>query len=125
MKKYILIVLCALLGLMMLNSGFNKFFHYMEMPEMGAEAGALLGAFMASKWLFPLVAIAEIVGGAAIAIPRTRALGAVILFPIVLGIMLFHAVQDTGNIIVSIIMLAIVLFVIVDNREKYMPMIKG
>ena len=92
---------------------------------MGQEASELIGAFVGSKWLFPLVGIAEIIGGALIAIPRTRALGAIILFPVVLGILLFHAVQDPENIVVSIIMLAVNLFVIVDNREKYMPMIKN
>ncbi|MFD2037495.1 DoxX family membrane protein, partial [Belliella marina] len=75
MKNKILTVLCVLFGLMMLNAGLNKFFNYMPMPEMSEEMMQVMGALVAIKWIFPLVAIIEIIGGILIAIPKTRALG--------------------------------------------------
>jgi uncharacterized membrane protein YphA (DoxX/SURF4 family) len=123
MKNKIVLVLSILFGVMMLNSGLNKFFQFMPMPEMSAEAGGLMVAFAASGWMFPLIALGEIIGGILIAVPKTRALGALVLFPIVVGIFLFHAVLDPATVGMSIVLLAINLFVIWDNKTKYMPMI--
>ena len=103
MKRKILFVVSLLFGLMMINSGINKFLNYMPMPEMTEAAGALAHAFVQSGWVFPLVALAEIVGGALIIANRFRALGAIILLPITVGIFLFHVVLDPGAIIMSIV----------------------
>ncbi|HCO85795.1 MAG TPA: DoxX family protein, partial [Arenibacter sp.] len=46
MKNKILTVLCILFGLMMINSGLNKFFNYMPMPEMSEEMMQIMGGFM-------------------------------------------------------------------------------
>ena len=123
MKNKILFVVCLLMSLMLINSGFNKFFHYMELPEMSQESMNLMLAIVASKWLFPLIALVEIIGGVLFAIPKTRALGAIMIFPIVVGIVLLHAVQDPGTVGVAIVMLLINGWAIYENRAKYMPMI--
>ena len=90
MKNKILTALCILFGLMMINSGLNKFFNYMPMPEMSEEMMQIMGGFMTIKWIFPLVAIIEIIGGALIAIPKTRALGALVILPVMVGIFVHH-----------------------------------
>ena len=82
MKKKILFGLSALMGLMMINSGLNKFLNFMPMPEMPKEAGALMMAFAESGWLLPLIALAEIVGGILFIAPKFRALGAIVLLPV-------------------------------------------
>ncbi|WP_027420961.1 DoxX family membrane protein [Crocinitomix catalasitica] len=123
MKNKILLVLGILLGLMMLNSGLNKFFGFMEMPPLPEDAGSLMMAFAGSGWMIPLIALAEIVGGILFAIPKTRALGAIVLFPIILGILLFHILQAPDGLIMSIILFVINIVVIIDNKEKYLPMI--
>lgn len=123
MKNKILLVFTALFGLMMLNSGLNKLFNYMPMPELTEQQLALFGAFAQIKWLFPLVAIVEIVGGVLIAIPKTRALGAIVILPVMVGIVVHHAVHDPGTIAIALIMFAINLWAIIDNKDKYLPMI--
>ncbi|MGY0650185.1 MAG: hypothetical protein ACW7DU_18880, partial [Paraglaciecola chathamensis] len=62
------------------------------MPEINEAAGATMGAFAATGWLFTLVGLAEIIGGVFTAIPKYRALGAIVLFPVLVGILLFHVV---------------------------------
>lgn len=95
----------------------------MPTPEMNEAAGALMGAFAAAGWLFPLIAIVEVIAGALFIVPKYRALGAIMILPITIGIFLFHAVLDPATLIISIVLLAINAAVIFNNKEKYMPMI--
>lgn len=125
MKNKILLVLTILFGAMMVNSGLNKFFWYMPMPEMPEEMMKVFAAFATIEWLMPLVAITEIIGGILIAIPKTRALGAIVILPVMVGIVLQHAVHDPAGVIIPLILFVINLWAILDNKEKYMPMIKS
>ncbi|ELR71155.1 hypothetical protein C900_02959 [Fulvivirga imtechensis AK7] len=125
MKKKILFVLCLLMGLMFINAGLNKFFNYMPVPDDLPEEMMKMGAAMMEiGWLFPLVAIAELAGGILFIIPKLRPLGAIILLPIMIGILLTHAVAAPSGLPLVIVMFALNLFVIYDNREKYLPMIR-
>ena len=125
MKNKIILVVSILFGLMFINSGLNKFFNYMPMPtDMPENMVKFMAAFMEFKWLMPLVALAEIVGGVLFMITRYRALGAIVIFPIMVGILLTHIVNVPSGLIMAIVLMAINLWVIFENREKYMPMIK-
>lgn len=123
MKNKILTVATGLFGLMMLNSGLNKFLHYMPMPEMSEGAVKTMMAFVEAGWIFPLIAIVEIVGGVLIAIPKFRALGAIIILPVMVGILLFHLVQEPSAIVMTLIIFGINIWAIVDNRKKYAHLI--
>jgi putative oxidoreductase len=124
MKNKVLFVLSLLLGLMMINSGLNKFFEYIPMSEQGSQdLMDLLTAMKTIAWLIPLVAVVEIIGGLLLIIPKTRALGAIVLFPVIVGILVSHIVDDPAGIAIAIILMAINLWVIYENRAKYLPMI--
>lgn len=123
MKNKILIALTALFGLMMINSGLNKFFNYMPMPELTPQQLTLFGAFETIKWIFPLVGLVEVVGGLLIAIPKTRALGALVILPVTVGIVVHHAVHDPGTIAIALVMLGINVWAILDSKDKYLPML--
>ena len=124
MKKKVNFILSVLFGLLFLNSGLNKFLNYMPAPDdMPEAAGQLMYAFANSGWLFPLIAIVEILGGILYVLPRFRPLGAVIIFPILIGILLFHLVQAPSGILIPFLLLVINSWIMVENREKYLPMI--
>ncbi len=125
MKNKILTILCILFGLMMVNSGLNKFFNYMPMPELSEEMMLVMGAFMTIKWIFPLVAFVEIVGGVLIAIPKTRALGAIVIFPVMVGIFMQHLVHDPATIAIVLVLFAINIWAIAANWHKYKPIIES
>lgn len=125
MKNKILTALCILFGLMMINSGLNKFFNYMPMPEMSEEMMQIMGGFMTIKWIFPLVAIIEIIGGTLIAIPKARALGALVILPVMVGIFVHHLIHDLTGIGIALILFVINIWAIVANWNKYEPIIKG
>ena len=124
MKQKAMLVLCILFALMMVNAGLNKFFNYMPMPEMSEELMQVFGAYMTTKWILPLVAIAEIVGGILIAIPKTRALGALVILPVTVGILVHHLVLDVAGIGMGLVLFLINVWVIYENREKYLPIIQ-
>jgi len=125
MKQKILTVLSVLFGLLLINGGLNKFFNYMPVPEdMAEEMMKDFGAIMEISWLMPLIAIAEIIGGLLIIFPKTRAFGAVVLFPVMVGILLTHIFVDTSGLLIALVIWAILLWIIYENREKYRPMFK-
>src|SRR3546814_20136558 len=98
MKRKVLFVLCLLLGLLFINAGLDKFFHYMPIPEDLPEPMVNMSmSMMEVSWLMPLVGFFEIVGGLLLIIPRFRALGAVVICPILDGIFLqpFHLARSS------------------------------
>lgn len=125
MKSKILFVISLLFGAMMINSGLNKFLDYMPAMEMPEAAGNLIGAFIASEWLFPLIAIVEIIGGILIVIPKTRALGAAMILPIMVGILLFNITLAPSNLGISIVLSVILGWIIWENRNKYNHLIEN
>jgi putative oxidoreductase len=124
MQQKILNVLCILFGIGMIVFGANKFLNFMPMPEdMPAEQKAAFGALMSLKWLMPLIAIAEIVGGALMLLPKTRALGAIVILPVTVGIVLHNAVFEPSGLAIAGVFAAINIWAIIDNKKKYEPMI--
>jgi len=92
-----------------------------DMPEKMQKMGA---AFMEISWLMPLTGIAEIAGGILFIIPKTRALGAIVIFPVMTGILLANYFAMPSGLPITLALLAINLWVIYENREKYLPMIQ-
>jgi putative oxidoreductase len=126
MKKKILFVISLLFGLMFINSGLNKFFQYMPMPkDMPENMMKVMGAFMEIGWLMPLVAVVEIIGGILFITNKYRALGAIMIFPVTLGVLLTHVVNLQSGIPIALILMAINIWVIIENRAKYMPMLRS
>jgi uncharacterized membrane protein YphA (DoxX/SURF4 family) len=124
MKKKILFIVCLLFGLMFINAGLNKFFNYMPVPkDMPQSVMAMFGAIMQIKWLLPLIGIAEIIGGVLVIIPKYRALGAIIILPVLVGILL-TAISLSSGLLMALILFAVLVWIIIENREKYLPMVR-
>ncbi|MDA9555073.1 DoxX family membrane protein [Pelobium sp.] len=125
MKKKILFVICLLFGLMMVNAGLDKFLHYMPMPEkMPEKLTKVFHAFIEIGWLLPLVGLTEIIGGILFIIPKTRALAALILLPVLVGILLTNTITEQSGLPIALILIGIEFWVIYENKEKYLPIIK-
>ena len=125
MKKKIMFVVSLLFGLVFINAGLNKFFNYMPIPEdLPENMVKLMSALMEVSWLIPLVAFAEILGGLLFAIPKTRVLGAMVIFPIIIGILLTNINSAPSGLPIALILLAINLWIIYENREKLSLLIR-
>lgn len=125
MKKKILFIIYLLFGLMFINSGLNKLFNYIPVPEdLPEKMVALNSAMEQIGWLLPLVAVVEILGGLLFIISRFRPLGAIVIFPIMIGIVLTHITAAPTGLPVAIILLMINLWAIIENKEKFILLIK-
>jgi uncharacterized membrane protein YphA (DoxX/SURF4 family) len=124
MKNKILFVLCLLFGLMFINAGLNKFLNYMPMPkDLPESMMKVMGAFMQISWLMPLVGVIEIIGGILFIIPRYRALGSIVILPVMVGILLLNIFNAPSGLPIALVLFAINIWVIIENRAKFLPMI--
>ncbi|MGV3763032.1 DoxX family membrane protein [Parapedobacter sp.] len=124
MKNKIQFALRLLFGIGYVNSGLNKFFNYMPVPDDLPEALIrVFTAFMEIGWLMPLVAVIEIVGGLLFIPPKFKALGAIVIFPISVGVLLIHLTVAPAGLPMALFIMAINVWVIIDNRRKYLPMV--
>ena len=125
MKQKIFNGVSILFGLLLINGGLNKFLNYMPVPEDLPEA--LLKdteALMEIAWLMPLIGLAEVVGGLLILMPKTRALGALVVFPVMVGVLLTHIFVAPSGLPIAIVIWVILTWIIYENKERYLPIIK-
>lgn len=124
MKNKVRFALCLLCGLMFINSGLNKFLNYIPVPENLPEKLVKMNtAIMEIGWLLPLVGIVEIIGGVLFIIPKYRALGAIVLFPVMTGILFTHVTVAPSGLPMVLVIFAIILWVMIEKRKKYFCMI--
>ena len=119
MKNKIFTGARILFGFMMVNSGLNKFLNYMPIPEMTESAEALMVALGASIYVLPLVAIVELLAGGLIITKKYNALGAILMMPITINIFLIHTVLNPAGIILSLVLLLINLWILLENKSKF------
>ena len=126
MKNKILFVICLLFGLMMMNAGLDKFLHYMPMPtDIPEPMLKAFNAFMAIGWLMPLVGAVELVSGLLFLFPKTRTLGALMILPVMVGIVLCNTVTEPSGAPIALVLFAINIWVLIESRDKLKPIFKS
>ena len=125
MKNKIFNVISVLFSLLLINGGLNKFLNYMPVPDNLPEA--LMKDDLAIREisrLLPLVGAAEIIGGLLILFPKTRALGGLVVFPVMVGVLLTHLTVAPEGLPIAIVIWAILLWVLWENRQKFSILLK-
>ena len=92
-----------------------------DMPDKMVKAGM---AFAEIGWLMPLVGTFEVIGGILLIVPRTRALGAIVLVPILTGILLANISMAPSGLPIVFALIAVLAWVIIDNRAKYLALVQ-
>ncbi len=118
MNSKVFMAVRILLGLFVLFFGLNKFFHFMDMGDMSAEAGAYFGALSSAK-VITLVAIVEIVAGVGLIFNKYGALLALILMSISVNAVLFHATLEPGSIGGALALLVLNVIVLYGYKDSY------
>lgn len=95
--KHIPSIAGGILGLAFIVFGLNHFLHFIEIPAPpeGSPPYLFFGAIGPSGYL-TFIKVCEILGGIAVAIPRTRNLGLLVLGPIVINILAFQVFLAKG-----------------------------
>lgn len=117
--KIVKFIFALLFGLMFINAGLNKFFLYMPMPEFTAAQQEIFDALEKLSWITPLVGLVEIIGGLLFIFPRTRALGALIILPVTIGIVLHNYTFEPSGLSIAVPLLLINIWMIADNWSKF------
>ncbi len=114
-----------LLGIMLIVFGLNKFLQFMPMPPLPDDAGAFMGALVASGYILPIVALVEIGTGILLLINKFKALALVILFPVMLNAFLFHLFLDLPGIGAAALAIIMNAFLIISEKESYQGLLKA
>ncbi|MFN2425029.1 MAG: DoxX family membrane protein [Candidatus Binatia bacterium] len=112
-------VIRILVGLLLLVGGLNKFIGFMPNPPHNEAGGAFMAALAATGYMFPIIAVVEILAGAAFVAGRFVALAAVILTPVALNIVLFHAVLDPSGAIPGYFVGAATIYLLAVSYPRY------
>ncbi len=94
-----------------------------EQPAMTGNAKTFMDGMMAAGYLLPLIKITELVCGILLLIGIFAPLATVIIFPISLNILCYHAFVGHDDMIMAIFIVAANLFLAYAYREKYKPML--
>jgi uncharacterized membrane protein YphA (DoxX/SURF4 family) len=111
-----------LLGLTFAVFGLNFFLQFMPMPPQSGSAGAFLGALFATGYMFPLIKVTEIVGGALLMAGRATPFALVLLAPVVVNILAFHLVLDPAGAGLSLLLTSLMAIVAWAHRDAFKPL---
>lgn len=107
--KALPIVAGILLGLLFVMSGVVLLFKLVPIPEIpeGTPPAHFMAAFGPTGYM-TFIKVLEVLGGLLVAIPRTRNLGLLVLGPILVNILAYHAFVMNGDGLFSGMLLFIV-----------------
>ena len=122
MKISVLIVR-ILMGLMFAFASIAFFFKLMDAPEQTGSVKIFNYGIAASIYLMPTVKVIELLCAIAFLSGRFVPLASVILFPIMLNILLFHAFLEPSGLIMAILLILGNLFLANYYRDRYKSML--
>ncbi len=119
-KKIAGIATRILLGLLFFVFGLNGFLNFMphEAPT-DPKIVAFMGGLFQTGYFFPFLKGTEVLIGIALLANRYTALALVVLAPIALNILLFHAVLAPEGNVMSILIIVLLTYQAWLNKEKY------
>jgi putative oxidoreductase len=117
--KIAVMIARILLGLIFFVFGLNVYLHFIPNQTMPGDAGALAGLLFVHGW-FTFIGILYVVGGFLLIIGRYVPLGLVLLGPIIVNILLFHATLAPSGIVPGLVCAALEIFLIYAFRSAFM-----
>lgn len=114
-----------LLGFGFALFGLNGFLHFMPAPPLPDEAGALLGAFAASGYMFPLIKGTELVAGLLLLRGRFVPLALLLLAPVVVNILAFHAFLAPAGTALPLVLAGLGLYVAWTERDAFRAVLRA
>lgn len=123
--KIAVLIARVLFGLMFLVFGLNFFVPFIpmgEQPPMSAAATAFNTGLFGTGYFFQMVKVLEIVCGLFILINRFTAFFLIVLLPITINIVLFHAILAPSGVAIGAALLVLHLFLGYAYRKYYAPL---
>jgi putative oxidoreductase len=121
--KIAVIIVRVLMGLMFLFASIVVLFNLMPHPEMKGNAKLFMDGIAATVYFMPLLKITELVCGIAFVSGLFVPLATVVIFPIVLNIVFYHAFVAPEGLPVAIALLLGNLFLAFAYRKHYATLV--
>ena len=116
--RIVVLIARLLLGLIFLVFGLNGFLNFLNMGPMPTGlAGQFISALFLSHY-FWVVAALEIAGGALLLVNRFVPLALVLLGPVVVNILLYHAFLNHSGAVMAILV-AVLWFIVFYAKRQY------
>jgi len=123
--KIAVIIVRLLLGLMFLFASVVVLFKLMPQPEPTGEVKVFMEGMAASGYLMTLVKITELICAIAFISGFFVPLAAVVIFPIIVNIFMFHLFLGPEGLPLAILLLLGNLFLAYYYRDRYKAMLKA
>jgi len=123
--KIITIIARTLLGLIFVVFGSNIFLHFIPMPPpKPGLANDFQTALFVSHYLHVVGAL-QVVGGLLLLIGRFVPLGLLLLGPVIVNIILFHALLAPEGLPLAAVVAALAAVVLAGYRSAFAPLLKA
>ena len=123
--KITMIVIRTLMGLLLLFASIVFLFNIpMDKPAMGADVQAY-NTGLATVHLMNIVKVIELICGLLFVTGRFVALANLVIFPIVINILLFHATLAPSGVPAAAFLLIGCLFLAYYYRDRYAPLFQA
>ena len=116
-------VVRVLLGAMFLVFGLNGFLNFIPQPPGPPDGGAFLGALVEGN-VMTVVKVFETLIGALLIAGRFVPLALVMLVPIAVNIVLYHATFDPAGLVPGVVVMAMLVFLLWAYRAHLMPLVR-
>ena len=117
------IIVRVLMGLLFLFASSAFFFKFVPQPELKGIAKAFMEGVGATRYFMPLMMGTQLVCGLAFLLGRFVPLATVVIFPVTLNILLYHAFVDPAGLPVAIALILGNLFLAYAYRKNYAPLL--
>ena len=122
--RYLPTIARILMGLMFFVFGLNGFLHFIPQPKTPMPDGvmALMGGFMKSGYMMPLIFGTQTLVGALLLLNRFVPLALAMITPVIVNIIAFHVlIDDPKHLLNPMLDIIIVcaLYLLWDARKKF------
>jgi uncharacterized membrane protein YphA (DoxX/SURF4 family) len=123
--RYLPAIARVLMGLMFFVFGLNGFLHFIPQPKDPMPDGvlALMGGFMKSGYMMPLIFGTQALVGALLLLNRFVPLALALIAPVIVNIIAFHLFLMPSTIAPGIVVLVLELYLAWSYRKVYLPML--
>jgi hypothetical protein len=114
-----------LMGLMFFIFGLNGFFHFIPQPKdaLPDGAAALMGGYMKSGYMMPLIFGTQALVGGLLLINRFVPLALALIAPVIVNIIAFHIFLMPSTIAPGLVVLVLEIYLAWCYRKIFAPML--
>lgn len=120
--KIVVLVCRVLLGLMFFVFGLNNILHFLKMPPPSGDALTWIGIMGAHHWM-NFVGVIMVVAGLLLLVNRFVPLALTLLAPVILNILLYHALLWPHGAAPAIAALVLELVLIAVYFRSFLPIL--